>query len=105
MNTRNQFQFAPWALCLLAAGCSPICGHSAESSGRTLLSDGWEIQSSAKITVGGGVISTMEFKPADWFKATVPSTVFGSLVDDKVYPDPFFGMNLRSVPGMNYPIG
>ena len=41
----------------------------------------------------------------DWYKATVPSTIVGNLVDQKVYPDPFFGMNLRSFPGMGYPIG
>ena len=29
----------------------------------------------------------------------------GCLVEDKVYPDPFFGMNLRSMPGMTYPVG
>ena len=28
----------------------------------------------------------------------------GNLVDDMVYPDPFFGMNLRSIPGMAYPV-
>jgi exo-1,4-beta-D-glucosaminidase len=73
--------------------------------GKTLLADGWEIQSSAKIKAGGDTISTTAFKPVEWFKATVPSTVFGCLVEDKVYTDPFFGTNLRSLPGMNYPIG
>lgn len=35
----------------------------------------------------------------------MPSTVVAALVADKTYPDPFFGMNLRSIPGTTYPIG
>jgi exo-1,4-beta-D-glucosaminidase len=31
--------------------------------------------------------------------------VFSALVTHKVYPDPDLGMNLRSVPGVSYPIG
>jgi hypothetical protein len=27
-----------------------------------------------------------------------------ALVEDKVYPDPYIGMNLRPIPGTNYPI-
>ncbi len=74
------------------------------SSERTYLSDGWVIQSSAKIQASAEMISSLAFKPMDWYKATVPSTVVGNLVDDMVYPDPFFGMNLRSIPGMAYPV-
>ena len=36
---------------------------------------------------------------------TVPTTVVAALVKHKVYPDPNFGMNLRSFPGVTYPIG
>ena len=36
---------------------------------------------------------------------TVPTTVLAALVKHKVYPDPDFGMNLRSFPGVTYPIG
>jgi exo-1,4-beta-D-glucosaminidase len=105
MKTRIDLCPASLALLLLGAGGLPICTQGAESFGRTLLADGWEIQSSAKISAGGETISTAEFRPADWFKARVPSTVVGCLVEDKVYPDPFFGMNFRSLPGMSYPIG
>ncbi|HTI04566.1 MAG TPA: beta galactosidase jelly roll domain-containing protein, partial [Gemmatimonadales bacterium] len=38
-------------------------------------------------------------------RASVPSTVVGALVEAGVYHDPFFGMNLRALPGMTYPIG
>ena len=80
-------------------------GAEAGSSNTTYLADGWSIQSSAKIQEQGQTISSPAFKPVDWYKAAVPSTVAGTLVDDGVYPDPFFGMNLRSFPGMEYPVG
>jgi len=32
----------------------------------------------------------------------VPSTVLSALVEDRVYPDPYTGMNLRSLPGVQY---
>ena len=36
---------------------------------------------------------------------TVPTTVVAALVEHKVYPDPGFGTNLRTLPGVTYPIG
>jgi len=38
-------------------------------------------------------------------EATVPSTIFAQLVRTGVYRDPYYGMNLRSMPGVTYPIG
>ena len=35
----------------------------------------------------------------------MPATVFSALVQARVYPDPYFGTNLRSVAGYRYPIG
>jgi exo-1,4-beta-D-glucosaminidase len=35
----------------------------------------------------------------------VPSTVVAALVADKTFRDPYFGNNLRSIPGASYPIG
>ena len=61
-----------------------------------LLRDGWTLQSSCKVDKKGEVISTPQFAPAGWHAVTVPTTVVAALVKDKVYPDPMFGMNLRS---------
>jgi exo-1,4-beta-D-glucosaminidase len=68
------------------------------------LKSGWQIQSSCKVAVKGDVISTTQFKPQDWYKAVVPGGVVANLVADKVYPDPYYGINLRQIPGVN-PIG
>jgi exo-1,4-beta-D-glucosaminidase len=43
--------------------------------------------------------------PGGWIDAVVPGTVLGSQVTDGIFPDPFFGMNLRKIPGTDYPIG
>ncbi len=69
------------------------------------LHDGWMLQSSCKASAGGSQISTAGFPTDGWHSTTVPSTVLAALVRDKTYPDPYFGMNLRSIPGTTYPIG
>jgi exo-1,4-beta-D-glucosaminidase len=68
------------------------------------LKSGWQIQSSCKVAEKGDVISTTQFQPQDWYKAIVPGGVLANLVMDKVYPEPYYGMNLRQIPGVN-PIG
>jgi exo-1,4-beta-D-glucosaminidase len=76
------------------------------ASRKVFLKKGWQIQSSAVVKESGDQVSTASYRSsAKWYPASVPSTVVGTLVDDKVYPDPFFGMNLRQIPGCSYPIG
>ncbi|HEX3745997.1 MAG TPA: glycoside hydrolase family 2 protein [Bryobacteraceae bacterium] len=70
-----------------------------------LLRQGWEIQSSDTVRDSGAALSTPDFSARGWYSATVPTTVLSALVADRVYPDPYTGMNLRSIPGVSYPIG
>src|SRR5260370_15414980 len=72
---------------------------------KIFLRDGWRIQSSAQIKEKGDVLSRSTFQPKDWYSATVPSTVVGALVTNKVYAEPLVDENLRSIPGCSYPIG
>lgn len=67
-----------------------------------LLDEGWQIQSSCGVKAAGAEISKPGFDASGWHKTTVPNTVVGTLVDDKTYPDPMFGTNLKKLPGMNY---
>jgi exo-1,4-beta-D-glucosaminidase len=69
-----------------------------------MLRPNWYIQSSANAEADGAAISKLGFQSRDWYPATVPTTVLNALVEDKVYPDPYTGMNLRSIPGTSYPI-
>ena len=68
------------------------------------LRQNWFIQSSDNLQSDGTAISTAGFSSKDWYPTTLPSTVLNALVEDKVYPDPYVGMNLRSIPGTTYPI-
>jgi exo-1,4-beta-D-glucosaminidase len=69
------------------------------------LKEGWSLQSSGKVDARGEAVSTPAFQPTDWYTVSVPTTVVAALVEHKVYPDPGFGMNLRSFPGVTYPVG
>jgi exo-1,4-beta-D-glucosaminidase len=62
------------------------------------LSDLWYLQSSEKAKGAGEQISMPGFKIDAWYPAVVPSTVLGTLVENNVYPDIFFGKNLQAVP-------
>ncbi|MEI8226525.1 MAG: hypothetical protein WCG82_11430, partial [Bacteroidota bacterium] len=54
----------------------------------------FELQSSVLIPSSGEEISTVEYKSkVYWFPVTVPSTVLTGLVANKVYPDPYSGLN------------
>jgi exo-1,4-beta-D-glucosaminidase len=69
------------------------------------LRDGWSLQASGRVEKPGEVISSSRFTPTGWYTVSVPTTVVAALVKQKVYPNPDFGMNLRKLPGMDYPIG
>jgi exo-1,4-beta-D-glucosaminidase len=92
---------------LIAMSGTSAAQSAAERSagGRLLLKENWRIQSSAAVKEDGDALSTPGYKTAGWFAATIPTTVVGALVEDKVYPDPFYGMNLRQMPGCSYPVG
>ena len=77
--------------------------HPAEA--RLVLHEGWSLQTSAKVEAKPEVISSPQFAAKGWMPVTVPTTVVAAQVKDKIFPDPYFGMNLRSLPGVNYPIG
>jgi len=72
---------------------------------RVSLEKNWHIQSGCKLHDGGEAISRVGYSVAGWLATTVPHTVLGAQVDAKLFADPFFGMNLRAIPGTTYPIG
>src|ERR1700732_3530920 len=80
------------------------------SSGATIIAEtdklflhnDWQVQSSCEVKATGAEISVARFHARAWHKTEVPSTVVGALVTDKTYPDPTYGTNLKSFPGMGY---
>lgn len=83
-----------------------VASTAAAADSKLLLRQNWAIQSSADVREAGAALSAPGFcPPSAWHAATVPTTVFSALVAARVYPDPYFGTNLRSVPGVTYNVG
>jgi exo-1,4-beta-D-glucosaminidase len=98
---RSFFLLGVAALIVAAA----IAGAPARADGDITLREGWAVQSSAKVSASPETISAAGFDASTWYKTSTPNTVFAVLVENGVYKDPYFGMNLRSVPGVSYAIG
>ncbi|HMA38947.1 MAG TPA: hypothetical protein VKP10_02655 [Gemmatimonadales bacterium] len=101
---------SPSVLLVIALGGTLLAAQSRrETAGsapqRVELARGWSLQSSARLIVAGGAISSPGFDARGWHRTTVPATVVGALVAAGVYPEPYVGMNLRAIPGTSYPIG
>ncbi|HXU83811.1 MAG TPA: beta galactosidase jelly roll domain-containing protein, partial [Polyangia bacterium] len=95
-----------WWWFALFSMLAPAAARAARpAEARVPLATGWSLQSSAKVPEPGEVLSTPQFRPTGWYPATVPTTVVAALVKQKLYPDPFYDMNLRRIPGTTYPIG
>jgi hypothetical protein len=57
------------------------------------------LQSSAVVMAGGDSLSSVNYVAKNyWFPVSVPSTVLTGLVANKVYPDPYIGMNNMLIP-------
>ena len=53
----------------------------------------WKMKKASSITVTAEELSDANFSTQDWMPAIVPGTVLNSLVFNKVYPEPYFGIN------------
>jgi len=90
---------------LVVLGVLAASAAISRADGEIKLQHGWMVQSSSKVNAGGEKISRLGFDTSGWYKTSVPNTVFAVLVENGVYREPYFGMNLRSVPGVDYKIG
>jgi exo-1,4-beta-D-glucosaminidase len=91
---------------LFALGSMPALAVTPDaSSGGTPLRDGWGLQSACKLQQDGTAISTSAFHPDHWLSIAVPSTVLAAQAAAGEVKQPYFGTNLRDIPGTTYPIG
>ncbi len=90
---------------LLLISPRTLAGSKERSETRFDLHAGWMLQSSCKVKSNGEQISALGFRTDGWHRATVPSTVVAALVADETFSDPYFGQNLRAIPGTSYPVG
>ena len=79
------------------------CYQEASNPGTIVIRDNWFIHPS-RCTCGRRSDLDRWVFHARLYPATLPSTVLSALVEDKVYPDPYAGTNLRSIPGATYPV-
>jgi exo-1,4-beta-D-glucosaminidase len=101
----NRFKLRYFALPICALAHLFLCLPQARAQQEISLQAGWAVQSSAKVADAPEKVSSPGYHISDWYQASTPETVFAALVENGVYKDPYFGMNLRSVPGIEYPVG
>jgi beta-mannosidase len=75
---------------LLATACS-----AASFPNPLVIDAGWQLQFASQVSLTGGEIARVGFRPHGWLAATVPGTVLTTLVDNKIYPEPLYGENNR----------
>ena len=76
-------------------------GKAKTAPGKLLLSDDWIIKSSLQVKEGGEIISSDKYLPEAWYPAQVPTTVLNALIKDKVYSDPWIGLDNYKIPDVS----
>jgi exo-1,4-beta-D-glucosaminidase len=103
-----------WALglCALLVGCEDappppeLCAIAASAGHvRKSLDRGWWLRSSTEVVAPASSVATAGLSMEGWHAADLPTTVVAALVADGTYPDPFPGMALRALPGVDYRVG
>lgn len=63
-----------------------------------VIEKGWEMKEAWKVTESGESPLSSTINTKDWYTAIVPGTVLTTLVEQGVYPDPYFGLNNMAIP-------
>jgi len=82
-------------------------GFAQEAGGKaqeTELNSGWKCINIGKLKATGEKISQPAYALTGWMEATVPGTVLTTLINNKLMPDPFYGMNNERIPDI-YNVG
>ena len=88
---------APRPVCLRKEFVPTTTTLTPTADGNLIIGDGWQMI--AAETLVERDITVWNTSATDgWFNATVPGTVLGTLVDQGVYPDPYFGLNNLYIP-------
>jgi mannosylglycoprotein endo-beta-mannosidase len=65
------------------------------------LNSGWKCINSKEVSASGEKISSQTFNITGWMPAIVPGTVLTTMLNNKLIPDPFYGMNNKQIPDIN----
>ncbi len=98
-------------LVTVCTGQTPPAAGSARTLSR------WSLASACEVKDAGDAISQASYRPAQWKPVSVPSTVLAAQLAAGEFNglpssepgarsfNPYFGMNLREIPGTTYPVG
>ncbi|MDL2223425.1 glycoside hydrolase family 2 [Bacteroidales bacterium OttesenSCG-928-M11] len=62
------------------------------------INNGWELGTDTQVIESRNSIFDTSFDTSHWLNAIVPGTVLTTLVDQGIYPDPYFGLNNLTIP-------
>lgn len=72
--------------------------HTFPSEKKVFLRKNWFVKSSYIVEDGGETLTSPEYAPQEWYPAALPATVLKVLVENRVYPHPWVGMNNMKIP-------
>lgn len=67
-------------------------------TGEWQITKGWELIDEEQLILSQKSAFDPALNTDNWYNATVPGTVLTTLVDQGVYPDPYFGLNNMNIP-------
>jgi exo-1,4-beta-D-glucosaminidase len=79
---------------LATIGLAPLAAQQ-----RLALDENWRLQSSSQMRAQGAALSLPGYPTEGWYPTRAPATVLAALVENNVYPDPYYGLNLKAIPG------
>jgi exo-1,4-beta-D-glucosaminidase len=95
MKIKFDYRIVAWSLIALAV---VSCSRSKPRLSDTiLLSNNWLIQHSARVNLPGSIVSGNILDTTGWYRATVPSTVMGTLTRNGLYKDIFMADSMKNV--------
>ncbi|MBX2842346.1 MAG: glycosyl hydrolase [Flammeovirgaceae bacterium] len=74
-----------------------IFGSNVLAQSKYELDGEWRCSPISEVSASGESISKTSFKTAKWLPATVPGTVLTTLLNNKLIPDPFYGLNNEKI--------
>lgn len=69
-----------------------------DADGSWSIVGGWEMADADQLVLSEKSIFSKDFDTSSWYNATVPGTVLTTLVNQGVYPDPYYGANNMAIP-------
>jgi hypothetical protein len=79
----------------------PGCGHKKNElnfPNEYELNSGWFCKNTGDVRSAGEELSKRSYILSGWMPAAVPGTVLTTLLNNKLIPDPFYGMNNKKIP-------